>query len=91
MSLRTRRAGSFEVFSPSLGLEIADSPTVDASRTVFEAAGVDPKDVDVAQVQDTESGAELIHLADCPVTVIPERRVEREPASAADVPAGAAA
>jgi nucleotide-binding universal stress UspA family protein len=34
---------------------------------------------------------ELIHLADCPVTVIPERLVEREPASAADVPAGAAA
>lgn len=34
---------------------------------------------------------ELIHLADCPVTVIAERLVEREPASAADVPAGAAA
>jgi acetyl-CoA acetyltransferase len=42
VSLRTRRAGSFEVFSPSLGLEIADSPTVDASRAVFEAAGVGP-------------------------------------------------
>jgi acetyl-CoA acetyltransferase len=65
VSLRTRRAGSFEVFSPSLGLEIADSPTVDASRAVFDAAGVDPQDVDVAQVQDTESGAELIHLAEC--------------------------
>ncbi len=65
VSLRTRRAGSFEVFSPSLGLEIADSPTVDASRAVFEAAGVGPQDVDVAQVQDTESGAELIHLAEC--------------------------
>jgi acetyl-CoA acetyltransferase len=65
VSFRTRRAGSFEVFSPSLGLEIADSPTVHASRAVFEEAGVDPKDVDVAQVQDTESGAELIHLAEC--------------------------
>jgi acetyl-CoA acetyltransferase len=65
VSLRTRRAGSFEVFSPSLGLDIADSPTVDAAREAFEGAGVGPGDVDVAQVQDTESGAELIHLAEC--------------------------
>ncbi len=63
-SFRTRRPGSFEVFSPSLGLEIAPSPTVDAAREAFEAAGVGPGDVDVAQVQDTESGAELIHLAE---------------------------
>lgn len=34
---------------------------------------------------------ELIHLADCPVTVIPERLVEREADGAAEVPAGAAA
>jgi acetyl-CoA C-acetyltransferase len=64
-SLRTRRAGSFEVFSPSLPLELAPSPTVDAARAAFETAGVGPEDVDVAQVQDTESGAELIHLAEC--------------------------
>jgi acetyl-CoA acetyltransferase len=64
-SLRTRRAGTFEVFSPSLPLELAPSPSVDASHAAFEAAGVAPADVDVAQVQDTESGAELIHLAEC--------------------------
>jgi acetyl-CoA C-acetyltransferase len=64
-SMRTRRAGSFEVFSPSLPLEIAPSASVDAARDAFEAAGVAPADVDVAQVQDTESGAELIHLAEC--------------------------
>jgi nucleotide-binding universal stress UspA family protein len=34
---------------------------------------------------------ELIHLADCPVTAIPERLVAREPASEAGVPAGAVA
>ena len=62
---RTRRAGSFEVFSPSLPLELAPSPTVDAARAAFEAAGVAPHEVDVVQVQDTESGAELIHLAEC--------------------------
>jgi acetyl-CoA C-acetyltransferase len=64
-SLRTRRAGTFEVFSPSLALEIAPSPSVDAAREAFESAGIAPEDVDVAQVQDTESGAELIHLAEC--------------------------
>ena len=46
-------------------LEIAPSPTVDAAREAFEIAGVEPADVDVVQVQDTESGAELIHLAEC--------------------------
>jgi nucleotide-binding universal stress UspA family protein len=34
---------------------------------------------------------ELIHLSDCPVTVIPERMVERETPSAAAVPTGATA
>ena len=65
VAFRTRRPGSFEVFSPSLPLEIAPSPSVDAAREAFERAGAGPGDVDVAQVQDTESGAELIHLAEC--------------------------
>jgi acetyl-CoA acetyltransferase len=64
-SFRTRKAGSFEVFSPSLGLDIAPSPTVDAAHEAFETAAIAPHEVDVAQVQDTESGAELIHLAEC--------------------------
>ena len=65
VSFRTRRAGTFEVFSPSLALELAASPSVDAAKEAFETAGVGPHDVDVVQVQDTESGAELIHLAEC--------------------------
>ncbi len=64
-ALRSRGRGSFEVFSPSLGMDIAPSPTVAAAREAFESAGVEPSDVDVAQVQDTESGAEIIHLAEC--------------------------
>ena len=28
-------------------------------------AGVGPADIDVVQVQDTESGAEIMHLAEC--------------------------
>jgi len=65
VAFRTRLAGSFEVFSPSLSLDISPSPTVAAAKAAFEIAGVAPQDVDVVQVQDTESGAEIIHLAEC--------------------------
>jgi acetyl-CoA acetyltransferase len=63
-AVRTRPPGSFEVFSPSLDIERGVSPTVLASRAAFEMAGVDPGDIDVAQLQDTESGAEIMHMAE---------------------------
>ncbi|MEE4190765.1 MAG: thiolase family protein [Halieaceae bacterium] len=63
-ALRSRRYGSFEVFAPSQALEHIAGPTVDASKAVFEMAGVGPKDIDVAQLQDTESGAEIMHMAE---------------------------
>jgi acetyl-CoA C-acetyltransferase len=62
--VRSRKYGSFEVLAPSLALDYADGPTVDASKKAFEAAGVGPKDIDVAQLQDTESGAEIMHMAE---------------------------
>jgi acetyl-CoA acetyltransferase len=62
--MRTRRYGTFEVFSPSLAPERADGPTVQAAAEAFEHAGIAPADVDVAQIQDTESGAELMHMAE---------------------------
>jgi len=62
--LRSRQFGSFEVFSPWVSPERADGPTVTAARAAFEAAGVDPADIDVAQIQDTESGAEIMHMAE---------------------------
>lgn len=63
-TVRTRPPGSFEVFSPSLDLDRGPAPTVLASRAAFEAAGIGPEDVDVAQLQDTESGAEIMHMAE---------------------------
>nr|WP_218026707.1 thiolase family protein [Nocardia inohanensis] len=63
-AVRTRKPGSFEVLSPSLSIERGDSPTVDAARAAFELAGIGPADVDVAQLQDTDAGAELIHMAE---------------------------
>jgi acetyl-CoA acetyltransferase len=63
-AVRTRRFGAFEVHSPSLPLDATDGPTVDASRAAYEAAGIGPEDVDVIQLQDTEAGAEVIHMAE---------------------------
>jgi acetyl-CoA acetyltransferase len=63
-TLRTRRYGSFEVMSPWLPIESTTSPTVDAARACFEQAGIGPQDVDVAQIQDSEAGAEIMHMAE---------------------------
>lgn len=63
-ALRSRLYGTFEVFSPSLAVERTPGPTVQAARAAFEAAGIEPTDVDVAQIQDTEAGAELMHMAE---------------------------
>jgi acetyl-CoA acetyltransferase len=64
VAFRTRRFGSFEVFSPSIPVESAPSPTAEASAAAFEQAGIGPGEIDVAQLQDTESGAEIMHLAE---------------------------
>jgi acetyl-CoA C-acetyltransferase len=65
VEFRTRKFGTFEVFSPSLAADVTPGATVFAAAAAFEAAGVAPGEVDVAQVQDTEAGAELMHLAEC--------------------------
>ena len=63
-AVRTRVEGSFEVFSPSLELERGPSPTMLASRAAYEMAGLGPADMDVIQIQDTETGAEIMHMAE---------------------------
>ncbi len=63
-TMRTRPVGSFEVFAPSLRIERGESPTHLASRAAFQKAGIGPGDIDVAQLQDTESGAEIMHMAE---------------------------
>jgi acetyl-CoA acetyltransferase len=64
VAFKTRKFGTFEVFSPSIPVHAAPPPTTEAARAAFEQAGVAPSDVDVAQLQDTEAGAELMHLAE---------------------------
>ncbi len=64
VEFRTRKFGTFEVFSPWLAEEITEGATTHAARAAFESAGIGPDDIDVAQIQDTEAGAELMHLAE---------------------------
>jgi acetyl-CoA acetyltransferase len=64
VALRGRRPGSFEVFSPWLSPGDRTSPSIDASKAAFDLAGITPADVQVAQLQDTDSGAEVIHLGE---------------------------
>ena len=63
-TMKSRRFGSFEVFAPSQALKQVEGPTVDASRAAFEMAGAGPQDMDVMQLQDTEVGAEIMHMAE---------------------------
>lgn len=63
-AIRTRPTGSFEVFAPALEIERGKSATQLASAAAWEMAGLGPDDVDVAQLQDTECGAEIMHMAE---------------------------
>jgi acetyl-CoA acetyltransferase len=62
--IRTRRFGAYEVHATSSPLDEDLSPTVYAARAAYEAAGIGPEDVDVAQLQDTDAAAEVIHMAE---------------------------
>jgi acetyl-CoA acetyltransferase len=64
VAVRTRGAGSFEVYSPSLTAERGNSPTVPAAAAALTSAGVGAGDIDIAQIQDTDSGSALIALAE---------------------------
>ena len=63
-AVRTRKFGSFEVLAPSVAIERDPGPTTDASKAAFEMAGIGPDEVDLAQLQDTEAGAEVMHMAE---------------------------
>jgi acetyl-CoA acetyltransferase len=62
--LRSRPFGSFEVFNSWLSPHRGDSPSVAAAKAAFDQAGIGPDEISFAQVQDTESGAEVMHLAE---------------------------
>jgi acetyl-CoA acetyltransferase len=63
-TMRTRPPGSFEVFAPSIDIDRGGSATNIASSDAFRLAGIGPEDIDLAQLQDTEAGAEVMHMAE---------------------------
>jgi acetyl-CoA acetyltransferase len=65
VEVRTRRYGAYEVNTTFAPVTEDVAPTVYAARASFEKAGVAPEDVDVIQLQDTDAGAEIIHMAEC--------------------------
>ncbi len=65
ISIRTRGVDTFEVSAPSIANDLKPGPSVIASREVFEMAGMGPQDMDVIQLQDTDSGTEVIHYEEC--------------------------
>ena len=62
--IRTRTFGAYEVHATFAPLDEDASPTVYAAKAAYETAGIGPDDVDVAQLQDTDAGAEVIHMAE---------------------------
>ncbi len=67
VAVRTRRYGAYEVHTPAAAPPESHvpAPTVDAAAAAYEAAGVAPDEIDIAQLQDTDAGAEVIHMAEC--------------------------
>jgi acetyl-CoA acetyltransferase len=63
-ALRSRNYGAYEVSTTWAAVDEDVSPTVYASQAAYEEAGIGPEDVDVIQLQDTDAGAEVIHLAE---------------------------
>lgn len=64
-TMRTRPPGSFEVFAPSIDIGGGKATaTRIASADAFHMAGIGPEDIAVAQLQDTEAGAEIMHMAE---------------------------
>jgi len=62
--IRTRNYGAYEVNTSWAAVDEDVAPTVYASRAAYEEAGIGPTDVDVIQLQDTDAGAEVIHMAE---------------------------
>ena len=63
-AIRTRNYGAYEVNTTWAPVEEDVAPTVYTSRAAYEVAGLRPEDVDVIQLQDTDAGAEVIHMAE---------------------------
>jgi acetyl-CoA acetyltransferase len=62
--MRSRLFGAFEVYGTFVSNDEIPNASTQASAAVYEIAGVGPEDIDVVQLQDTEAGAEIMHMAE---------------------------
>lgn len=63
-ALRSRRDGAYELLRTSIELPIVPGTTAEAAAEAYERAGVGPDEIDIAQLQDTDAGSEIIHMAE---------------------------
>jgi len=63
-TMASKLHGAFEVYSPSMSNQPVLNASQRASRDAWEMGGIGPEDVDLAQLQDTEAGAEVMHMAE---------------------------
>lgn len=64
VAIRGKQYGAFEIFQTSLPTQLGKPVTTAAAEAAYQHAGVSPQDIDIAQLQDTDSGAEIIHMAE---------------------------
>jgi acetyl-CoA acetyltransferase len=62
--MRTRKFGAFEVYGTSVSNTDVPNATRQASSAAYETAAIGSADIDVVQLQDTEAGAEIMHMAE---------------------------
>lgn len=63
-ALRSRHDGAYELLRTSIELPLQPGTTAEAAKAAYEQAGIGPEDIDVAQLQDTDAGSEIIHMAE---------------------------
>jgi acetyl-CoA acetyltransferase len=63
-AMRTRKFGAFEVYGTSVSIDDVPNASRLASAAAYQMAGVGPQDIQVAELQDTEAGAEIMHMAE---------------------------
>jgi len=61
---RTRLGGSFDVQNPSFAVQATPGASEMAAQAAYAAAGIGADEIDIVQLQDTEAGHEIMHLAE---------------------------
>ena len=64
LAIAQRMYGSLEVFMAHKGINEAPTCVELASQAAYRMAGIGPDEIQIAQLQDTEAGHEIMHMAE---------------------------